>query len=66
MRTREVKRQRVKLDRPRKTIAQLAKEQGVKPLCWEKLVGKGADLWDSDEELEQFLRDVRKRRQEGK
>lgn len=29
---------------------------------YENLVGTGADLWDSDEELDQFLADLRKRR----
>jgi hypothetical protein len=45
------------------TIDQLAAEQGVRlPQDIDALVGQGADLWDSDEELERFLAGVAERR----
>jgi hypothetical protein len=46
-----------------KTIEQLAAEQGVRlPQNVDALVGQGADLWESDEELERFLSGVAERR----
>jgi hypothetical protein len=44
------------------TIEELAREQGVRPV--RSLDDMRADLWDSDEELDQFLRDVRAARQD--
>jgi hypothetical protein len=43
------------------SIEELAREQGVQPV--DSLDEMQADLWDSDEELEQFLADVRASRQ---
>ena len=40
-----------------KTIEELAAEQGVKlPQDLDELLGKGRDLWDDDEDFEQFLK----------
>jgi len=39
-----------------KSIEQLAKEQGVKPVMdASKIFGKGRSLWKSDAEFERFL-----------
>jgi hypothetical protein len=43
------------------SIEELARQQGVLPV--ESVEDMRADLWDSDEELEQFLADVRASRQ---
>jgi hypothetical protein len=43
------------------SIEELARQQGVQPV--ESVDDMRADLWDSDEELEQFLADVRACRQ---
>jgi hypothetical protein len=43
------------------SIEELARQQGVQPV--ESVEDMRADLWDSDEELEQFLDDVRASRQ---
>jgi hypothetical protein len=41
------------------TLEQLAAEQAVRlPQDIDALVGQGADLWDSDEDLEHFLASV--------
>jgi len=48
----------------RKSIEQLAAEQGVKPTRLEDILGKGADLWKSDQELERFVKDIYARRRE--
>ena len=66
MKTRNIKPHRIGPFRPPKTLKQIAREQGAKPLRWEKAFGAGAGLWDSNAELEQFLKEVRKRRQQGK
>jgi hypothetical protein len=46
----------------RKSIEELAAEQGTKPTRLEDILGKGADLWESDHELEKFLEDIYARR----
>ncbi len=47
-------------------IEQLMAQQGLAgPQRWTEIVGHGADLWDNDQQFEQFLREVRDRRQEG-
>jgi hypothetical protein len=39
-----------------KPTEQLAREQGItEPQPWDQLTGAGADLWESDEDFEQFL-----------
>ncbi len=44
-----------------KTLEQLAAEQHIKPVTdWDSIFGMARDLWKSDEEFEQFLRDVRR------
>jgi hypothetical protein len=43
------------------SVAELARQQGVRPV--EKVEDMHADLWDSDEELEEFLADVHASRQ---
>jgi hypothetical protein len=44
-----------------KTIEQLAAEQGVKPMTnWDDYFGAGKDLWESDEDFEEFLRAARR------
>lgn len=37
---------------------------GFKPMRVEDILGKGKDLWKSDEELDEFLELIRKMRQE--
>jgi hypothetical protein len=43
------------------SVAELAQQQGVRPVT--SLDEMRADLWESDEELEEFLADVRASRQ---
>ena len=39
-----------------KSLEQLAREQNVKPIeRWEDVFGKGADLWDDEEDFQSFL-----------
>ncbi len=52
--------------RERKTIEQLAAEQGVKPTRLEDILGKGAHLWKSDEEFERFVADIYAQRREDR
>jgi hypothetical protein len=52
--------------RPLKTVEEIMAEQGITgPQDLDTLIGAGADLWNSDEELDQFLADIRARRKEG-
>jgi hypothetical protein len=37
---------------------------GFKPMRVEEILGKGKDLWKSDEELDEFLELIRKMRQD--
>lgn len=46
--------------RPR-SVEELAREQGVRPV--QSLDDMRADLWDTDEELDEFLGEVRAARQ---
>jgi endonuclease IV len=40
-----------------KSIEQLALEQNVKPIeKWEHIFGKGADLWEDEEDFQSFLK----------
>ncbi len=50
----------------RKSVEELAAEQGVKPTRLDDILGKGADLWDSDLELERFVEDIYARRKEDR
>jgi hypothetical protein len=52
----------------KKELAELVEAQGVRPVArLEDLLGKGAELWDSDENFERFLDDLaRRRRGEGR
>ena len=50
----------------RKSIEELAAEQGVKPTRLQDIWGKGADLWDTDAELERFVADIYARRNEDR
>jgi hypothetical protein len=43
------------------SVEELARQQGVRPV--ENVADMRADLWDSDEELEEFLAEVRASRQ---
>jgi hypothetical protein len=52
--------------RQRKSIEQLAAEQGVNPTRLEDILGKGANLWKSDQQLEQFIEDIYARRREDR
>jgi hypothetical protein len=46
-----------------KSIEELAREQQVKPIKdITDVLGKGKDLWASDEEFEEFLAGIRDRR----
>ena len=50
----------------RKSIEELAAEQGIRPTRLEDILGKGADLWKSDREFEQFVEDTYARRREDR
>ncbi len=50
----------------RKSIEDLAAEQGIKPTRLEDILGKGADLWESNQELEQFVEDIYAHRHEDR
>jgi len=50
----------------RKSIEELAAEQGIKPTKLDDILGKGAHLWESDHEFEQFVADIYARRREGR
>ncbi len=50
----------------RKSIEELAAEQGVKPARLEDILGKGADLWEGDREFERFVEDIYARRREDR
>jgi uncharacterized protein (DUF2384 family) len=53
--------------RRRKTIEELAAEQGVAlPQDLDAMIGAGKDLWDSDEEFEAWLEGIYRRRREGR
>ncbi|MCI0605338.1 hypothetical protein L0156_20330 [bacterium] len=49
-----------------KTLEELADEQGVGPFQWEEVFGKGADLWEDDDDFEKFVNELRQLRKEGK
>jgi uncharacterized protein (DUF2384 family) len=50
----------------RKSFEELAAEQGVRPTKLEDILGKGADLWRSDQEFEQFVEDIYARRRDDR
>jgi hypothetical protein len=50
----------------RKSIEELAEEQRIRPTRLEDILGKGADLWKSDREFEQFVEDTYARRREDR
>ena len=48
-----------------KGIEELSEEQGVEPIAkLEQVLGKGSELWDSDEDFELFLAGINERRNE--
>ena len=49
-----------------KSLEEHAAEQDTKPTRLEDILGKGADLWKSDQELEQFVEDIYARRREDR
>jgi hypothetical protein len=49
-----------------RSIEELAAEQGVKPTKLEDILGKGADLWESDQEFERFVEGIYARRREDR
>jgi uncharacterized protein (DUF2384 family) len=50
----------------RKSIAELAAEQGVRlEGQLERIMGAGTDLWASDEEFNEFVQGIYDRRREG-
>jgi len=49
-----------------KTIEEIAKEQGIKETDVDKLIGRGKDLWSSDEEFERFVAGIYERRRHGR
>lgn len=60
-RTRPLPRQKT----PAEVEALIAK-QGPKPLSnYDGLLGAGQGLWDSDEDLDEFLRGIHERRKQG-
>ena len=49
-----------------KSLEELAAEQGVRPVKrLEQVLGKGAELWTDDAELDAFLGALRERRRKG-
>ncbi len=48
-----------------KTLEELAQEQGVEPFRWENAFGKGADLWDDDDDFDAFIKEIAQIRKEG-
>jgi len=49
----------------KKSIEEQMKEQGIEPgMQLEKILGAGKDLWDSDEEFEEFVNGIYARRRE--
>ena len=49
-----------------KSVEQLAAEQGIHaPQSIDVLIGAAADLWDSNEDFEQFLSEIERRRHEA-
>ncbi len=49
-----------------KSPEELAAEQGVRPIGrLEEVLGKGAELWADDAELDAFLQALRERRRKG-
>jgi len=49
-----------------RSIEDLAAEQGVKPTKLEDILGKGADLWESDQAFERFVEGIYARRREDR
>ncbi|MFZ0960283.1 MAG: hypothetical protein WAO35_05210 [Terriglobia bacterium] len=49
-----------------RSIEALAAEQGVKPTKLEDILGKGANLWESDQEFERFVEGICARRREDR
>ena len=49
-----------------RSIEETAAEQGVKPTKLEDILGKGADLWESDKEFERFVEGIYDRRREDR
>ena len=47
-----------------RSLDELAHEQKLAQSTVESLVGQGADLWASDEELDQFIASIQERRHE--
>jgi hypothetical protein len=47
-------------------MEELAAKLRVKPTRLNDILGKGADLWGSDHELEQFVEDIYARRKEDR
>jgi hypothetical protein len=48
------------------SIEEPSAEQGVRPTQLDDIVGRSADLWDSDLELERFVEDIYTRSKEGR
>ena len=49
-----------------KTIQELAQQQGIEgPESLEKITGAAADLWESDEDFENFLQSIDRHRREA-
>ena len=49
-----------------RTIEEIAAEQGIKETDVDKLIGRGKDLWSSDEEFERFVAEIYERRRQGR
>jgi uncharacterized protein (DUF2384 family) len=50
---------------PAEKLARLIAEQGVRPVeRFEDLLGRGRDLWETDEEFQEFLEAIRRAREE--
>ncbi len=52
--------------RRKKSIQELAADQGVRPTRLDDILGKGADLWETDLRLERFVEDIYTRRREDR
>jgi uncharacterized protein (DUF2384 family) len=52
--------------RRRKTVEELAIEQGAPLIAdFDAMFGEGKDLWDSDEDFEEWMKGLQERRKRG-
>jgi hypothetical protein len=57
---------RAETSRPRKTVEEIAIEQGAPLIAdFDAMFGEGKDLWDSDEDFEEWMKGLQERRNRG-